>query len=198
MLINSARLINFPILSLHVGSEIARISEIIIDPNSLKLIAFRLESPLIRDEVGDILPLNSVREFSRHGFIIDSIDEFISEDEVISIKKIIDLRFALPGLKVITKKKSKLGKVSSFTLNTSTWEVQQIIVQRPVMKSFLDPELTISRQSIIEVDDYRIIVKDEHETTKEKSTADAPADFIPSFINPFRKPDFAPEAKTDE
>ena len=162
MLINSARLINFPILSLHVGSEIARISEIIIDPNSLKLIAFRLESPLIRDEVGDILPLNSVREFSRHGFIIDSIDEFISEDEVISIKKIIDLRFALPGLKVITKKKSKLGKVSSFTLNTSTWEVQQIIVQRPVMKSFLDPELTISRQSIIEVDDYRIIVKDEH------------------------------------
>lgn len=198
MLINSARLINFPILSLHVGSEIARISELIIDPNSLKLIAFRLESPLIRDEVGDILPLSSVREFSRHGFIIDSIDEFISEDEVISIKKIIDLRFALPGLKVITKKKTKLGKVSSFTLNASTWEVQQIIVQRPVMKSFLDPELTISRQSIIEVDDYKIIVKDEHEAAKEKSTTDAPADFIPNFINPFRKPDFAPEAKTDE
>lgn len=198
MLINNTALIGFPILSLHVGSEIARISDLIIDPNSLKLIAFRLEGPLIRDEIGDILPISSVREFSRSGFIIDSIDEFVGEDEIVNIQKIIKLHFALPGLKVVTKSKAKLGKVSSYILNTASWDVCQIIVQRPVMKSFLDPELIISRQLIVEVNDYRIIVKDEHDKVKEKVGTEPTSDFIPNFINPFRKPDFAPEAKAKE
>lgn len=196
MLINGSHLTGFPILSLHVGGEIARIAETIVDPNTLKIIAFRVDGPLVgHDDVGDILPVNSVREVSPLGIIVDSVDEFVDGEEVVRIKKVLDLNFALPGLKVVTKKREKLGKVSEFVVVAETWEIYQLIVQRPFMKAFLDPELTISRSRIIEVNDYEVIIKNEKETAKTKAKADAPADFIPNFVNPFREPDFAPDSR---
>lgn len=198
MLISGSHLINCPILSLHIGGSIARVTEPVIDPNNLKLIAVRVDGPLVTKDTGDILPIESVREFSRAGMIVDSIDELVDGDDIIRIQSILKLNFALPGLKVITKKKVKLGKVSDFILNTSSWQVHQVIVQRPFVKALLDPELTISRQSIVEVNDYQIIVKDEHEKAKKTVAAVAPTELTPNFINPFRKPDFAPESRTKD
>lgn len=195
MLINGSRLIDCPILSLHVGGEIARVTELIMNPNNLKIIAFRVEGPLVRDDVGDILPIESVREFSLHGAIVDSINELIDGEEVVRVRDILKLNFSLTGLKVITKKKVKLGKVSDFILDTSSWQVHQIIVQRPLMKSFLDPELILPRQKIVEVNDYEVIVKDETEKSSKKASAPVTTDFVPNFINPFREPDFVSELK---
>lgn len=184
MLVNGSSLIGFPILSLHIGGRIATVVELFIDPNTLKLIAFRLDGPMLREASGSILPVDSVREFSHMGMIIDSVDELVADDEIIKIHEIIKLNFSLPGLKVITQKKSKLGKVADFTLDVATWEVYQLIVQRPTLKAFFDPELTLSRQSILEVNDYQVIVKEEHE--KPKQTAEKP-EFVPNFVNPFRE-----------
>lgn len=188
MLVNASTLIGCPVLSLHVGGRIANISQLYIDPNTLKLLAVRLEGLIDREIEGDILPVESIREFSQLGVIIDSADEIVSDETVIKIRDILKLNFALPGLKVITQKKSKVGKVIDFTLNISTWDVYQLIVQRPALKAFFDPELTISRQSIIEVNDYQVIIKDEHEKVPE---AEAKPEFTPNFVNPFRKPELA-------
>ncbi len=199
MLITASSLLHFPILSLHVGGEIARISQLIIDPNLLKVIAIRVEGALIRDEVGDLLPIGSIREFSRVGVIIDSIDELVDSEEVMRLRDILELNFELNGLKVVTKKKSKLGRVTDYILDASGWEVQQLIVQRPAIKSFFDPELTISRKSIIEVNDYEVIVKDEYDKLKKVVIANTPAaDFVPNFVNPFREPELVTKKETPE
>lgn len=194
MLINTSRLINCPILSLHVGGRVATVTEVIIDPDSLKVIACRVDGPLVGKEVGDILPMTSVREFSRLGMIVDSTDEFVEADEIIRIRDVLALNFNLVGLKVETKKGNKLGKVTDSTVNPESWQIQQLIVQRPLIKSFIDPELVVSRSQIVEVDDYKVVVKDNEAKIKEK----AQADFTPSFINPFREPDFAPDASPKE
>ncbi len=196
MLINGSHLLGFPILSLHVGGEVARVIESIIDPDNLKVIAFRVEGALVgRDGVGDILPVDGIREVSSLGFIIDSIDELVDGEEVVRIKKVLDLNFSLTGLKVVTKKHEKLGKVSEFVVIAEDWQIYQLIVQRPLMKSFLDPELIIPRSRILEVNDYEVIIKSEKEAAKTKTTTDASADFIPNFVNPFREPDFAPDSR---
>lgn len=196
MLIYGSSLKDRAILSLHIASEIARVVEPIIDPNNLKIVALRVEGPLIRGEVGDILPIESVREISHMGLIVDSIDELVNGDEIVRIRDILKLNFNLVGLKVITRKKSKLGKVSDFTIDTTDWKTQQLVIQRPVVKSLIDPELMIPCSKIVEIDDYKIIVKDEHERPKAKASATkAAVDFTPNFINPFRKPDFAPDTK---
>ncbi len=199
MLISGSRLVSCPVLSLHVGGEIARVAEPIVDPNSLKIIGFKLEGKMIRDDVGDVLPIESVREFSRMGMIVDSIDEFVQGDEIIKIKNVLELNFNLVGLKVVTRQKTKLGKVLDYTVDAEAWYIQQIIVQRPAIKAFFDPELIIPRKQIIEVDDYQVVVKDEHEKVKSKVMKVEPtATFVPNFVNPFREPDFANEKKTDQ
>ena len=123
--------------------------------------------------------------------VIDNIEELVTPDDVIKIQKVLALNFSLTGLKVETKKGSKLGTVSDFTITNNDFIVQQIIVKRPIIKSFVDPELTISRKEIVEITDYKVIVKDEEKTLKSRAEKE---DFIPNFVNPFRKSeqDFVP------
>ncbi len=194
MLINTSRLIGCPVLSLHVGGRVATVTDIIIDPDSLKILACRVEGPLVGKESGDILPMDSVREFSHIGMIVDSTDEFVESDTIIHIRDVLALNFNLVGLKVETKKGTKLGKVSDSTINPENWQIQQLIVQRPLIKSFIDPELIISRNQIFEVDDYKVVIKDSEAKVKEQ----AQVEFTPNFINPFREPDFAPDSSSKE
>lgn len=191
MLINTSRLINCPVLSLHVGGRVATITEVITDPDTLKLLACRVDGPLVGKETGDILPMTSVREFSRMGMIIDSTDELVEADEIVRIRDVLALNFSLVGLKVETKKGTKLGKVSDSTVDPDSWQIQQLVVQRPLLKSFLNPELVISRRQILEVHDYKVIVKDGEEKVEQRASE---TEFTPSFINPFREPEFVSEA----
>ena len=194
MLVSNNRLVGTPVLSIQSASAIGTVSGAIIDPSDLKIVALYLTGPLVNSSA-NILTFSSIREYSPHGIVIDSIDELVEKTDVVKIDKSIDLNFDPIGLKVETKKGSKLGKVSDFTFTSEDFTVQQIIVKRPLIKSFVDSELTISRTEITEVTDYKIIVKDEEKVIKEKS---AKEDFIPNFVNPFRKTeqDFAP-ARTE-
>lgn len=183
MLVSGSRLIGTPILSMQAAGPIATVAAAIIDPNNLKILGLKLSGPLVAHSNENLIDVKSIREYSRYGCIIDSADELIAEDDVIKIKNVLELNFDLIGLKVETKQGTKLGRVSDYTLTSEDFMVQQIIVRRPALKALVDPELTISRKEIVEVTDYKIIVKDEEKVIKEK----AENDFIPNFINPFRK-----------
>lgn len=184
MLVAVSRLIGTPILSMQATSQIASLGAPIVDPDTFKIIAFHLTGPLVNKSPANILDASSIREYSRYGMVIDSIDELVEPDDVIKISNVLKLNFELNGLKVETKKGSKLGKVIDFIVTDDNFSVQQIIVKRPLMKSLMDPELTIPRKEIIEVTDYKVIVKDEEKVIKEKAEKE---DFIPNFVNPFRK-----------
>lgn len=184
MLISVANLIGCPILSLHVGGTIARVTEAIVDPNELKIIAFRVERTIRDDQDGDILPTDSIREFSQIGMIVDSSDEFVNGEEIIRIKTILDLHFSLVGLKAESKTGSKLGKVSDYNVEPTAWSIQQLVVQRPFIKALLDPELLISRNEIDSVTDYKVIIKDDKGRIK---SAALPAAASTAFVNPFRE-----------
>ena len=190
MLINASRLINYPVLSLHVGGPIAWVNADIIDPEKLKIIAFKVDGPAIKNdpEAGNILEVRDVREFADSGMIIDSIEDFVNPGDVIKLDKIMELNFALNGLKVETKKGSKLGKIIDYVVDTETFTVLQLVVKRPAVKALLDPELIIPRKQIVEVNDYKIIVKDEEEKIRKRAEHE---DFVPNFVNPFREPDFS-------
>lgn len=194
MLVANSKLINAPILSVQAGGLIGAVASSIVDPDSLKIIAFRLNGPLIAKSNANLLDVTSIREYSNFGMVIDSIDELITSDDVIKIQKVLELNFDLLGLKVRTKKGTKLGHVSDFTVTSEDFIVQQIIVKRPFVKSFVDPELTISRKEIVEITDYEVIVKDEEKILKARAEKE---DFVPNFVNPFREQGFAP-VETDD
>ncbi len=190
MLVANSRLIGTPILSVQAGGPIARIASSIVDPNDLKILAFRLEGPLI-DRNTNILDVRSIREYSNYGMVIDDIEELVAPDDVIKIQQVLELNFDLIGLRAKTKKGSKLGRVIDFTITSEDFITQQIIVRRPTIKALVDPELTISRKEIVEITDYEIIIKDEEKTIKARAEKE---DFVPNFVNPFRNQEkgFAP------
>lgn len=185
MLVLGSRLVGAAVMSVHVGGEVARTKAAIVDPSGLKVIGYDLTGSLMRGVKEDIMRTEDVREYGRLGFIVDSRDEFVARGDVVRIDEVLGLNFDLVGLKVVTKKGKKLGKVSDYLVDTGDFLVAKIIVQRPLAKSLLDPELTIDRAEIVEVDDYRIVVKDEEAKLKAK---EAKAVFIPNFVNPFREP----------
>ena len=191
MLVYASKLIGTPVLSVRAGGAVSAISEIIVDPNQLKIIAFRLSGGVVGGSNPDLLDVSSIREYSSMGFVIDDIEELVADDEVVRLSEVLELNFNLIGLKAEAKSGSKLGKVIDYTVNSDDFLVQQLIVHRPTFKSFIDPELTIPRREIAEVTDYKVIIKDDEKTIREKA---AKEEFIPNFVNPFRNPEsgFAP------
>ena len=184
MLVNATNLFDCPVMSIHVGGEIARVADLIVDPEGLQIVAFRVLGPLTGDgEHGEILEARSVREFSRVGMVVDSIDELVMPGDVVKLDKVMELGFDLFGKKVETKKGTRLGKVLDFTVAGDDFRVMQLIVQRPLLKALMDPTLVIGRSEIVEINDEKIVVKDEEDKIRARATKQ---DFVPNFVNPFR------------
>lgn len=189
-------MIGMPVLSLHVGGEVARTSTAVIDPEDLRVIAYTLEGAIIKNDpdVGDILSTDDVREMSESGLIVDSTDRFTTRGDVIRFDEVMSLRFDLVGLKVVTQDGKKLGKIVDYTLDSGTFMIYQLIVQRPFMSSLIDPELTINRSQIVEVDDFKVTIKHDKAQVKiPKEKKKEEEEFVPNFTNPFRKPAYTDE-----
>ncbi|MBR3176608.1 PRC-barrel domain-containing protein [Candidatus Saccharibacteria bacterium] len=202
MLLIGSKMIGMPVLSLHVGGAIASTNEAIIDPEDLRVIAYGLEGPIIKNdpEVGDILSVDDVREVSATGLIVDSADRFVTREDVIHLDEVMNLGFKLVGLKVVTQDGKKIGKISDYTLDSSTFMIYQLIVQRPFMSSLIDPELTINRSQIVEIDDFKVTIKHDKaqvKVSKTKKKANVEEEFVPNFTNPFRKPAYTDEDSID-
>ena len=188
---------NYPVLSLHVGGPVAWVDAEVVDPEKLKIVAFYVSGPAAKNdpEVGEILETEDVREFSNLGMIVDSVEDFVNQGDVVKLDKVLELNFSLFGLKVETKKGSKLGKITDFVVDTDSFMVHQLVVKRPAVKALLDPELIIPRKELVEVNDYKIIVKDEEDKIRKRVARE---DFVPNFVNPFREPDFSASRITKE
>lgn len=203
MLVIGSSMIRNSVLSLHVGGAVGQTTSAVIDPENLNVLAYTVDGPTIKNdpEVGNILDVKDIREISREGLIINSTDVLVNQEDVIRIDEVMKLNFDLVGLKVVTKKGKKIGKVVDYTLDSNSFMVYQLIVQRPVgFAAFNDPQLTINRSQIVEIDDYKITIKHDTEQVKvvEKKKKVEKEDFTPNFVNPFRKPSYVPdEAEVD-
>ena len=203
MLMVGSSLLEIPVLSLHVGGQIARVKRAIIDPESLTIIAFELDGALLRDpEIGSFLMAEDIRETSAQGIVVDTADRFVEPTDVIRLQKILDLNFDLVGLKVVAKEgkgTKKIGKVVDYTVDDTTLSIFQLIAQRPFMSSFIDPQLTINRSQITEIDDYKVTIMHEKQKVKLPSKKQqAVEEFVPNYTNPFRKADYSSVDELEE
>ena len=179
MLFPSDRLINTPVMGLQTGSELARTKSALIDPSTLKILAYELSGHRLEHQPS-LLLVEDIREISDLGIIIDSSDEFVAVEDVIKINEVYNLHFSLFDKLVRDEKNNKLGKVIDYSMEPNSFIVKQLIVRRPLLKSFSDTQLVIDRTQIIEVNDTTIIIKhDEREPAPAERAAKA-------FANPFR------------
>jgi sporulation protein YlmC with PRC-barrel domain len=179
MLFPSERLIDTPIMSLQTGSELARTKSALIDPRNLKIVAYELSGYRLEQQP-TLLLTKDIREISSLGIIIDSSDEFIGVEDVVRINEIYSLQFSLINKIVRDEKNSKLGKVIDYSMEPNSFIIKQLIVRRPLLKSFSDTEIIVDRTQIVEVNDTTVIIKhDEREPAPAQQA-------VKSFANPFR------------
>lgn len=167
-------------MGLQTGTKLAETKNPIINPGNLKIIAYEVEGRLL-SEHPSFIRIDDVRELSDVGMIIDSSDEFVGLDDVISMKKIYELDFKLIGHNVIDEIGHKLGKVEDYNIDTDSFIIQQFNVKRSIIKSLTETGLLIHRSQIVEINDQNIIVR---ATAKKLQTITKPNQL--SYINPFR------------
>ncbi len=187
MLVSGSELINTPVMSLQTGKELATASVAIVNPHNLTVIAYRIAGQHL-DHDPSYLRTVDIREMGSLGMIVDSSDEFLEPDDIISDKPIYELAYELEGKQVIDDHKKKVGKVSDYVVDIDSFVIQQLVVKKPLLKSFNDDELLVHRSQIVEVNDTTIIIKSGHEEDKVKATASR------HYVNPFRQTTPQPEA----
>ncbi len=181
MLLLGSKLINTPILSLQTGARLATTKSAIINPADLKVIAYEVTGPLLTQKPS-YLRIADIREIGPLGIIIDSNDELVGKDDVILIKKIVDLQFNLIDIRVINQKKSKLGNAIDYIIDSDSLYVKKIRVKQKFTKSLSKTEMLIDRTQIVEIANDYIMVKDNLVKIESPKPVIKNAD----FVNPFK------------
>lgn len=181
MLTFGERLLNTPILSLQTGAELARTEATVIDPANLKIIAFYISGTTLDFEPA-LLMTPDIREVADIGMIINSSDDFVSPDDLISIRNIINHQFTPVGLKVIDTEKRKLGKVTRYSVDLHDFTIRQLHVAPSLLKSLQHAEFLINRTQIIAISDTTITVRTPKVLEQKPKTTGQ------IFHNPFRQP----------
>jgi len=183
MLVLGSRYLNTPVMSLQTGARLAHTQRALIDPANLTVAAYEVAGPLLA-ESPSYLRVAEIREIAPIGMIIDSNDDFIGPDDVIRIKQLLDIDFALINMPVIDETKRKLGKVEDYTIETGGFVIEQIHVKRGVLKGITDTSLLIHRAQIVRVTDNEIIVKS---TAKKVASEPVKVAKRYDYANPFRQ-----------
>ncbi len=186
MLISGAQLLGTPVMSLQTGKEIAVTDVAIINPHNLTVIAYRLRGKHL-DFDPAFVRIADVREIGNIGMIVDSSDELIGEEDIVTDKPIYEMSYELQGKLVIDDRKKKMGKVDDYILDIDSFTIQKIAVHRPLLHSFKDAVLLVHRGQIVEVTDDCVVIQSG--STKHKSRAKGKK----NYVNPFRQSTPQPE-----
>jgi sporulation protein YlmC with PRC-barrel domain len=158
MLQLSASLLNKSVLSLRTGAPIAKIDGPIINPDNLKIEGFYCTDRYDKRQL--VLLYQDIREILAKGYVVNDHDVLVEPDELVRLKKVMELNFEIVGKQVITINKEKVGKVSDYAAETETMFIQKIYVNQSVLKSLTGGSLSIDRTQINEITPKRIIIND--------------------------------------
>ena len=195
MLLLGKRLLRIPVMSLQVGTKIADTVRPVIDPHTLSIIAYEVDGPLLTQRPS-FIRIADIRELSDLGMIVDSSDELVIADDIISLRKILTLDFHLITMHVVDTHGKKLGKVDDYTLDTDNFLIQQLSVHGGIISSLSSTGHMIHRSQIVEISDATITVQG---TEKKLTDLETEGAIHQTYNNPFRKrPEPQPEtAKTN-
>jgi sporulation protein YlmC with PRC-barrel domain len=158
MLQLSNSLINKAILSLRTGSPIATVTAALINPDNLKIEGFYCQDRYSKETL--LLLCQDIREVLPKGFIVNDHEVLVEPNELVRLKKVIELDFELIGKQVVTVTKQKVGKVTDYAAETETMYIQKIYVGQSILKSLAGGSLSIDRTQVNEITPKRVIIND--------------------------------------
>lgn len=146
------------VMSLRTGGMVARAERPIINPNNLKIEGWYCRDHFSKEEL--ILLIKDLRDIVPQGLAIDDYEVLSKPDELIRLKDILDLDFQLIGKPTMTNNGRKLGKVSDFATDMTSFFIKKLYVNQPVYRTISGGQLNIDRTQIVEITPKQIVVRD--------------------------------------
>lgn len=159
MLHLSNALIDKPVLSLRTGGPIATTVSPIINPNNLKIEGFYCQDKFEK-KAPSVLLTQDIREILTQGLVVNDYEVLTDPNELVRLKKILELGFELIGKPVETVNKEKVGKVNDFAALKETLHIQKLYVGQSLLKSLSTGQLSVDRNNIIEVTNKKIVIQE--------------------------------------
>lgn len=160
-------------MSLRTGGQVATALEPIINPNNLKIEGFYCDDRFEKKQL--ILLTQDIRDRVEKGFVVNDHEVLVAPEDLVRLKKVLELRFSLIGKPVITTSKHRVGKVNDYAVDGDALYIQKIYVTQSLVKSLTSGSLSIDRSQIVEITDRRIVVQDPLKGVKDAVPAGAPA-----------------------
>lgn len=147
-----------PIISMQTGTQIGFLDEPIVEPRNLEIVAF-----YVAPAVGNadyVLHASDVREINRLGVIVDHEEAVMELDEsLVRLSRLVELDFDLRGMLVTTEEGNKLGKVTNYVIDTTSFDIVKLHTKQSFVKNFGVANLIIHRRQIVKVTKSKIIVQ---------------------------------------
>jgi uncharacterized protein YrrD len=159
MYVLASSLKHLPVISLHNSQIVSSVTEPIVNPDNLEVVAVYCQSGFWRKR-DSVIMTRDIREIAREGLVIDSLEDIEDASEIIRLKRIIEKQYNPIGAYVITESQAKLGKVEDFTIETSGYRIQKLYLKQSLLKNLLLNSLIIDRSQIVDVTPTAIVVKD--------------------------------------
>jgi uncharacterized protein YrrD len=170
-------------MSLQTGAELARTTEIIVDPRSLSIVAIYVDGASL-DVRPSVLHTADIRELGPIGCIVDDSSALMELDGLVRLEEIVNFNFKLFGMPVIDEDGRKLGKVEDITFESDGYTVQQLITHQSILSSLTNASHVIGRSQVVTITSEHIIVRSAsiaHEISNSIQQGAA-------MMNPFKKP----------
>ena len=173
MLITSSIYYNRNILSLRSGGPIGYAYSPIINPDSLKIEGWYASLHGSKDQM--ILPISEVRDIIGKGIVVDDHMSITHVEDLVRLKKVIELRFEAIGKYVYTERKKKLGKVADYAVDNDSMFIQKLYLNQSFFKGLMSQQLIIDRLQIVQINNKGIIVKENTQRIRSTERAAATA-----------------------
>lgn len=161
-------------MSLRTSGQVATALAPIINPNNLKIEGFYCEDRF--ENKGPLILLTQdIRDTLPQGYVINDHEVLVAPDELVRLQKILRVNFQLLGKQVVTADKQKVGKVTDWAAETTTYYIQKIYVNRSLLKSISAGQLSIDRSQIVEITSKKIVVQELLKPQKAPLTITSPA-----------------------
>lgn len=164
---------NRKILSLRTGGPVGTALSPILNPNNLKIEGWYATANGERESY--ILPAGEVRDIIAKGIVVNDHTALTPTEDMIRLKKTIDLGYEVIGKQVITTSKKKLGKVADYSVDSDSMMIKKLYLNQSLLRGFSSEALLIDRNQIEEINNKSIIVSDTTDKIRNSRTAPANA-----------------------
>lgn len=164
-------LTNLPLMSLRTGGRIGTATNMIINPNNLKVLGWYVQDRFSSESL--VLLSTDVRDISNKGIIINDHEVLSPPAELVRHKKVLEIGYELIGKKVVSENGEKYGKVNDYSVETNGMFIKKFYAQQSLLKSLAGSSRSIDRNQVVEVTNSKIVISDPTEKTALKAPSTA-------------------------